>query len=171
MNLTTILPQDELVLARLTVAKLAKVVHGLLSTGTACLALPSPETFLTGREKTPLGFLEVLGCIGVNPGHADKIPMLRERVKELSELVSQSHRELLELAVWRTLSSENIHHIVGQLSDTYTQFCQKLQAFGTMLEMDVNYSKQAQEDVQMLEAFFVNSASRYANDMQPSLVQ
>ena len=82
MNLTHAIPEVELLLARLTTTKLAKVMHGFLSVGSASLEMASPSDFLTGREKTPLGFLAVLRCIGVNVHNVDKLPLLRQQVDQ-----------------------------------------------------------------------------------------
>ncbi len=154
MNLTDALPQDELLLAQLTASKLAKVMHGLMSVGTASLGMEASRDFLTDRDKTPLGFLEVLACIGVNPGHADKIPLLRERVKELADVTSQFHRSFIELTNWRSMSLQDIKATVERLGDSYTEFCRLLGGFCSLLGMDSDYSEQAQQDRSLLEAFF-----------------
>ena len=154
MNLTDPLPQDELTLARLTASKLAKVMHGLMSVGTASLGMEPSTDFLTDRDKTPLGFLEVLGCIGVKPGHTDKIPLLRERVKELADVTSQFHRLFIGLAKWRKMSSQDIDATVEFLGESYTRFCQLLGAFCAMLGMDADFTQQAIQDRNYLVASF-----------------
>jgi hypothetical protein len=154
MGLTDALPPDELLLARLTASKLARVMHGLLSVGTAALEMESPAAFLAGREKAPLGFLEVLRCIGVRPGHADKVELLRERVGELSELGSRCHGLLLELARWRDLAPQEVRAAVDRLGETYAQFCRRLGLFCSLLGVEADYSGQAQQDPALLGAFF-----------------
>jgi hypothetical protein len=160
MDLTDALPHDELILARLTATKLAKVMHGLLSVGTGSLKLEPSGAFLTGRVKTPLGFLEVLGCIGVKPGHADKIPLLRERVKELADLTSQFYRLFMDLTDWRRLSPQEINTKVDRLGDSYALFCQRLGAFCSMLGMESDFTQQAIQDRNYLRAFFQTVAPR-----------
>jgi len=154
MDLTDALPRNELLLAQLTTDKLGKVMHGLVSVGTASLELESPADFLTGREKTPLGFLEVLRCIGVKPGHADKIDLLRERVDELSESTNRVHGALMELADWRNMPPQDIEATVDCLGNDYARFGQRLDTFCSLLGMESNYSDQARQDSALLEAFF-----------------
>lgn len=154
MNLTDALPPEELVLARLTTDKLAKVMHGLWSVGTASLELDSPADFLAGREKTPLGFLEVLRCIGVRPGHAGAIELLRERVGELSDGVDRIHAGLMELAGWRSTSPQMVDAEVERLADEYVRFCDRLESFGSLLGMEANYADQARGGRAGLEGFF-----------------
>lgn len=154
MNLEHAILPEELVLARLTAAKLGKVMHGLMSVGAASLELDSPTDFLTGREKTPLGFLEVLSCIGVAAEYGDKVPLLRQPVRQLSSLVRQFHRQLIDLASWRSLSPEETRAAVCRVADSYTQFCEVLSEFCGMLGMDVNLRQQANQDRALLEAFF-----------------
>jgi hypothetical protein len=154
MNLTDALPQDELTLARLTAAKLAKVLHGWISVGTASLAMETATDFLNGRDKTPLGFLEVLGCIGVKPGHQSKIPFLRDRVKELAEATSQFHRLFLELANWRSLPPPDVRAAAEQLGDGYTSLCQRLDDFCSILGLELDLARQAVQDRSYLVAAF-----------------
>lgn len=154
MNLTHAIPQDELILARLTASKLARIMHGLLSVGSASLEMESPTDFLKGRDKTPLGFLEVLRCVGVNVEHADKVHLLRQQVDELSELTRQFHNLFMELAHWRTMPIPDVRALVDQLADAYTRFCELLGVFCGQLGMDSDYSEQARQDRQMLDAVF-----------------
>ncbi len=102
MNLAHAIPEDDLLLARLVSSKLASVLHGIVSVGVAALELDSPADFLTGKDRVVLGFLEVLRCIGVRPGHADKVELLRQHVNQLADLAVQFHSCFLELAHWRT---------------------------------------------------------------------
>ncbi len=154
MNLSHTLPQDELQLARLTAAKLARVMHGLMSVGTASLEMASPTDFLAGREQVPLGFLEVLRCVGVKPGHADKVELLRQPVQQLTDLARQFHGSFLELAHWRSLPPEDLHAALDRLGDCYLQFCRGLETFCSLLGMEANYSDQARQDRALLEGFF-----------------
>jgi hypothetical protein len=159
MNLTDALPQDELTLARLTAAKLAKVMHGLVSVGAASLAMETSMDFLTGRDKTPLGFLEVLACVGVRPGHEDKISLLRERVKELADLTSQFHRLFIELTNWRSMPPPDVNATVERLGDSYALFCQRLGDFCSMLGMQADFTQQAIQDRRYLVAAFQTSCT------------
>jgi hypothetical protein len=160
MDLTQALPQDEQFLAQLTTPKLAKVMHGFLSVATTSLQMESPADFLGGREKTGLGFLEVLRCVGVKPGHADKIEFLRQRVDQLSELGRRFHGLFLELAGWRSMSPQDIRITVERLGDTYAQFCQLLGTFRSELGADSDYSAQARQDRDMLDAFLPTLAAQ-----------
>jgi hypothetical protein len=144
MNLAHALPQDELLLAQLTASKLAKVMHGLMSVGTGSLEMASPTDFLSGRDKVPLGFLEVLRCIGVKPGHTDKIEVLRQQVDQLSELTSRFYTVFMELAHWRSMSREDVRQTADRLVVSYTEYLQRLGAFCSMLGMDPDYSAKAQ---------------------------
>lgn len=154
MNLTQAIPQDELLLARLTASKLAKLMHGLLSVGSASLELDSPSDFLAGRERTPLGFLEVLRCTGVNVEHVDKVQLLREQVDQLCELTRQFHGLFMELAHWRTMSVQDTRASVDAVADSYTQFCRRLGDFCSQLGMDADFTAQAQLDRELLDAVF-----------------
>lgn len=154
MPFSDAIPESELILARLTAAKLAKVMHGLMSVGTGSLELDSPADFLAGRQQTPLGFLAVLGCIAVKPGHADKITTLRERVTELSELTTAVHAEFMALAGWRSMSAQDIQTTVDRLGDRYAQFCQRLGAFCALLGEEADYASQAELARSHLNAFF-----------------
>jgi hypothetical protein len=154
MNLSDALPADELLLAQLAAGKLAKVMHGLMSVGIASLETDDPAGFLAGRERTPLGFLEVLRCIGVKPGHAEKVEPLRQQVRELIELASNTHGALVELAHWRTMSRSEIQKAVDRAGDGYAQWCQRLGQFCAQLGMEVDYSAQAEQNRVQLTATF-----------------
>jgi hypothetical protein len=170
MNLTHALPQDELLLARLTASKLAKIMHGLLSVGSASLSMESPTDFLTGREKTPFGFLEVLRCIGVYAEHIDVVQLLRQQVDQLSDLTRQFHTLFMELARWRTMSIQDVRALVDRLGDTYSQFCQLLGVFCSQLGMDSDYSDQAQQDRNYLEAVIQTVLSNESDTRHGSIV-
>ena len=154
MNLTDALLEEELLLARLTASKLAKVMHGIMSVGTASLEMECPTDFLTGREKTPLGFLEVLRCIGVKAEQVDQVPVLRQQVHQLAELTTRFHGLFMELAHWRNMSPQEVSATVDRLGDCYSQFCQQLGDFCCLLGMDADYSAQVQQDKMILDAFF-----------------
>jgi hypothetical protein len=154
MNLADAIPHDDLALARLTASKLAKVMHGLMSIGTASLGMPSPADFLAGRDKTPLGFIEVFRCVGLKAGHADQIPLLRDHVEQLADLVSRFHDHFLHLAAWRTLSDSDVRATAERLGETYSQFCEQLGRFCALLGMDGDFSVQAQQDRAGLDGFF-----------------
>src|SRR3954454_10298683 len=128
MDVSNALPEHELLLARLTASKLGKVMNGLMSVGTTTLELDSPVDFLAHRNRTPLGFLEVLGCIGVKPGHTDVIPLLRERVEELAAIVVQFHQLFMELTNWRSMYPQAVDATADRLADHYRLFCERLGA-------------------------------------------
>jgi hypothetical protein len=154
MSLAESIPPDELQLARLTASKLSKVVNGLVSVGTGCLMMPSPLDFLAGRDRTPLGFVEVLRCIGVKPGHADKIPLLREQADQLARSIQHVHAGLLRLASWRSLPAPEIHEAVEQLCEGYEQFCARLGNFSALLGLEADSSAQARVARVGLEGLF-----------------
>lgn len=154
MNLEHALPPDELLLARLTAVKLGKVMHGLMSVGTACLEMESPADFLAGRERTPLGLIEVLSCIGVKPTDVDKIQILRAEADQLAEMTGRFHRYFMELAPWRTMSASDVQTAVARLGDSYAEFCRRLGGFCALLGMDADFSEQGRQDRSMLEGLF-----------------
>ena len=154
MNLIDVLPRDELTLAQLTAAKLAKIMHGLMSVGTASLGMETGKDFLKDRDQSPLGFLAVLNCIGVNPNHTNTIAPLRERVSDLEEVTREWHRNFVELTNWREMSAESVQVTVERVGDRYTLFCQQLSEFCSMLGMESDFTQQAMEDKTYLEAFF-----------------
>jgi hypothetical protein len=154
MNLVHAIPQEELLLGQLTTSKLGKVMHGFMSVGIASLEMASPIDFLSDKDKVPLGFLEVLRCISIKPGHADKIELLGQQVNQLSDLTIQFHRLFLELANWRTMSSEEVHARVSRLGDCYAWICQSLEAVSSLLGKAADYSEQSRQDRNMLEGFF-----------------
>jgi hypothetical protein len=144
MNLADAILPDDLLLARLVTSKLASVTHGILSVGVASLELDSPTDFLMGKDRVLLGFLEVLRCIGVRPGHVDKIEMLRQAVNQLAERAVEFHRAFLELAQWRTMPSAAIHETAERLAARYTDFIRSLAGFSALLSLDSDYSGKAQ---------------------------
>jgi hypothetical protein len=153
MNLADAIPPDDLLLARLVTSKLASVTHGILSVGVAALELDSPNDFLTGKDRVILGFFEVLRSIGVRPGHADKIELLRQAVNQLAERASEFHRRLLELAQWRTMPSAAIHETAERLSALYTDFLHSLAAFSALLGLDSDFSGKAQQGKNRVDEF------------------
>jgi hypothetical protein len=154
MDLAHAISEDDLLLAQLTASKLGKVMHGIMSVGVASLEMPSPTDFLSGKDKVLLGFLEVLRTIGLKPGHTDKIEMLRQQVNQLSDLTRRFHNRFLEIARWRTMSSEDIQATVDHLSECYSQLCQSLGAFCSLFGKRSDYSEQARQGIAMLDAFF-----------------
>ncbi len=147
MNLTQAIHPDDLLLARLTSAKLAKIMHGLLSVGTTALNLDSPADFLTDRLNTPLAFLEVLRWTGGTTA-------FREQVDQLSDLVRQFRTVFLELAGWPGLSMPNVRLLLDRLGDVYIRFCQLLGVFCSALGMDSDYSAHAQKGRDILDGVF-----------------
>jgi hypothetical protein len=153
MNLSHAIPQDDLLLARLVCAKLAGIMNGIVSVGVAALELESPADFLAGKDKVVLGFLEVLRSVGVQPGHADKVELLRQHVNQLSELAVLFHRRFMELAQWRVLPPEDVRDAVGRLAAIYTDFFRALGAFSLLLGMDSDYSSKVQQGRRRMDEF------------------
>jgi hypothetical protein len=153
MNLADAIPPDDLLLARLVTSKLASVAHGILSVGVAALELDSPADFLTGKDRVILGFLEVLRCIGVRPGHADKIELLREPVNQLAEQVVEFHSSFLDLARWRTMPSAAILETAERLAVLYTDFLGSLAAFSALLGLDSDFTGRAQQGRNRVDEF------------------
>jgi hypothetical protein len=145
MSIANAIPQDDLLLARLVSSKLASVMHGIVSVGVATLELNSPTDFLTGKDRVILGFLEVLRCIGVQPGHADKVELLRQQVNQLSELAVGFHGRFMELAQWRTMPTTAVHETAHRLSELYTDFLRSLGAFTSLFGLDSDYTSKAQQ--------------------------
>jgi hypothetical protein len=153
MNLSNAIPPDDLVLARLVCSKLAGVMNGIVSVGTATLELESPTDFLVGKDKVILGFLEVLRYVAVKPGHADKVELLRQQVDQLSERAVLFHHHFLELAHWRGMSPENVRAAAGRLTATYTDFFRALGAFCSLLGIDSDYSSKVQQGKRRVDEF------------------
>ena len=153
MNLASAVPRDDLLLAQLSIAKLAEVMHGILSVGVASLELESPTDFLAGKDQVLLGFLEVLRCIGLRPGHAGQVELLRRPVDQLADLALQFHRAFMALAHWRTLSPEETRATANGLADCYTQFFQALGDFGALFGMHADYSAKTQQGKNRVEEF------------------
>lgn len=156
MNLASAIPHDDLLLAQLAVAKLAKVMQGIMSVGVASLELDAPADFLAGKDQVLLGFLEVLRCIGLRPGHAGQMELLRRPVDELADLARQFHRAFLALAQWRTLSPEDTRQAARRLTECYAQFFRALEGFAALLGMDVDYAAKAQQGTIPTEEFIRN---------------
>jgi hypothetical protein len=166
MNLADAIPPDDLLLARLVTSKLASVTHGILSVGVAALELDSPTEFLTGKERVILGFLEVLRCIGVRPGHADKIELLRQAVNQLAERGVGFHSRFLELARWRTMPAAAIHETAERLKALYTDFLRSLAAFSALLGQDSDYTGKAQQGRNRVDEFLLTLNARPARQRQ-----
>jgi len=88
MALSHAIPADDLLLARLAAAKLAKLVRGLFTVGLAALETDRPLDFLHGRERPPLAFVEVLACAG----------LFRREAEALADSVREIHGGLAALA-------------------------------------------------------------------------
>jgi len=153
MNLSHFIPRDDLLLAELPSAKLADVLHGIMSVGVACLELKSPTDFLTGKDRVLLGFLEVLRCIGVKPGHADKVELLRQPVDQLADLAVQFHSVFMELGHWRNMPSKDIREVGNRLAMSYAQFFQALGAFCSLLGLKSDYSAKVQQGRDRVDEF------------------
>jgi hypothetical protein len=155
MNLANAIPEDDLALVRLVCTKLAIVMNGIVSVGVATLELRSPTDFLAGKDNVVLGFLEVLRSVGVKPGHADEVELIRQPVDQLSELAALFHRHFMELARWRDMPAETVRAAAGRLSATYTDFFRALGAFSSLLGMNSDYSGKIQEGRRRVDEFLL----------------
>jgi hypothetical protein len=153
MNLADAIPPDDLLLARLVCSKLVNVLDGIVSVGVASLELDSPTDFLAGKDRLILGFLEVLRCIGVRPGHADKVEQLRHPVHRLTELATQFHGRFMELARWRGMAPEAVRDTAGRLSQASTDFVRSLGAFCSLLGMGPECCGKAQQGISRVDDF------------------
>ncbi len=153
MNLADAIPPDDLLLARLVCSKLVNVLNGVVSVGVASLELESPTEFLADKDRLILGFLEVLRCVGVRPGHADKVELLRQPVHRLMELATLFHRHFMELTRWRSLPPEAVRETAGRLSGAYTDFVRSLGAFSSLLGMGPECYVKAQQGISRVDDF------------------
>jgi hypothetical protein len=153
MSLAEALPQDDLLLARLCLSKMADVTHGILSVGLACLELPSPADFLAGKDKVLLGFVEVLRSLGTKPGHADKVELLRRQADALADRATEFHGLLMRLARWRALSPAETRETARCLAESFARFFQSLATFSSLLGMKTDYSEKVQEGTERLHGF------------------
>jgi hypothetical protein len=153
MSLSNVVPQDDILLCQLTAAKLVGVAYGILSVGVGSLEFDPPTDFLEDNDKVLPGFLEVFRHIGVKPGHADTIELLREQVRELSNLAIQYHANFMELARWRTMSSVEIQETANRLATSYTQFLQALGAFCSGLGIGLDCSVRIQQGRNRIDEF------------------
>jgi hypothetical protein len=151
MSVTQTAPTDNLLLARLTAAKLAKVMHGILSVGTACLETKSLEQFLNGREKLPLALIEVLRS---SVGKPDDPKQFENEMDRMADLVQRFHSHFAGLSQWREMAPAELRAAFSRLGDCYAEFCNLLGAIGTRLGMDLKLAEQATKDRDYLEAFF-----------------
>jgi hypothetical protein len=95
----------------------------------------------------------VLRCIGVRPGNADKIELLRQAVNQLAERAVEFHSCFLELAAWRTMTSTAIHETADRLAALYTDFLHSLAAFSALLGLDSDYTGKAQQGRNRVDEF------------------
>jgi hypothetical protein len=154
MHLTLAIPSDELLLAKLLVSKLAKVMHGLFSVGLGSVAMEHPTgvDFLNGRDRVSLGFLDVLRCIDVTPGNADKLALLRHHMEKVAEATTHFHCLLTKLAGWRAMTVRDIRAVADRLGESYVDFCRLLGEFSSWLGMETDFRDQALQDRNYLEA-------------------
>ena len=154
MNMANVVVPDDLVLARLTAAKLGKVIHGINVRGHG-----STASGITGPITWPEWYECLWGSVmcwaaSAKPGQADKIPLVRQPVDELSKLAKEFETSFLEMAQWRSMSADNFQSALDRLGSCYVEFCRQLGSFCTLLGMEVNFSLQGQRDREMLEASF-----------------
>jgi hypothetical protein len=153
MNVTHAIPQDELLLAQLASAKLAKLIKGLMSVGVGSLQLESPLGFLADRNKVLLAFIEVLRCVGVSPMSGERYERLRHQADQLSDLVGRFHHHFVELAAWRTMSPPQVRATAGELVASYAELCQVLAAFRASIGVEADASAQVQQGREMIRGF------------------
>jgi hypothetical protein len=153
MNGTTALTPDELLLAQLASAKLAKLIKGLMSVGVGALQLAAPSDFLAGGDQVLLAFIEVLRCTGVNPKCGEFFYRLRQQTDQLSDRARQFHRHFLELAAWRTMAPPEVRATANRLVANYTDFCHSLAAFRALIGVEADDSDQVQQGRDLISAF------------------
>jgi hypothetical protein len=158
MNLTQVIRQDELLLAQLASAKLAKLISGLMSVGVGSLQLESPVGFLANRDKVLLGFIEVLRCISVKPGNGEGHQRLRRQADRLFDLAGQFHQHFIELAAWRTLSPSQVETTANALVAKYAELLQALAVFRALIGVEADPSAQVQQGHEMMTAFLADIA-------------
>jgi hypothetical protein len=153
MNLTHAIAPDELLLAELASAKLAKLIQGLMTVGVGSLKMASPSAFLAGRDRPLLAFVEVLHCVGLRPGCGDEWERLRQHAEQLADLTRQFRQDLLQLAAWRTLSPTEVRARADRLVASYTALRQSLAAFRALIGADTDYSGEIHQGREMIDAF------------------
>lgn len=153
MTEITALPDDELLLAQLTTAKLSRIVHGLISVGVPALELDAPEEFLSGKDELLLAFIEVLRSLSLRPGPHGRSDAFRKQTRQLRVQALQFHREFLAFAKWRTLSLEQIPFAAQRLGDSYRQFGQSLDDTLVLLGAACPSLARLQEGTQLLDGF------------------
>lgn len=87
---------DELHLATLACAKLARLVQGTLSIGVPALAMgvPEPRVFLDRQFQVMASFVEVLHTISGTVRNTQEILRLREKSTSVSQRLAKLRREL-----------------------------------------------------------------------------
>lgn len=153
MSVMSAIPPDELQLARLAAAKLARVIQGIMSVGVASLELPTPTGFLDGKEKVVLAFLEVLRCVGVKPGHGDTVARLRQPVDQLADVALEFQRNFMALADWRSMRPDDARAIANRVFASYSQFCQLLADFCALIEVELDPSESTAQGRVLIDAF------------------
>jgi hypothetical protein len=148
MNAIQAPPNEDLLLAQLVAAKLAKVMHGLMSVGAGSLQTSSAHDFLCGRHKLPLSLIEVFRCIYLGP---NKVDLLRKSVDHLAEITREFHTEFVLLAGWREMTRDEVQATVNRLSQSYAEFCQNLQNLCLHFDVEVDLMVQAHHDIDMLQ--------------------
>jgi hypothetical protein len=147
------IPRDELLLADLASAKLAKLLQGFLSVGLTALQLDDPLGFLAPRDKGMLGFVEVLRVVVVKAGHLEVGARLRDLAAQLSDAVVAFHRHFCAVASWRKLTHPEVRSLVDQLRESYRRCCETIRDYRTILGADSDCSRQVSLAEAMLEEF------------------
>jgi hypothetical protein len=132
---------DELLLAGLAARKLAKLLAGMLSVGLSSLHFDPPESFLCGRDRLILAFVEILRHVGVRPGSESAIA-LGEHTIRLSRLVDDFFRHLLALAHWRSLTAGELALTADRLGVAYSAALTSLQELLRGLGCPADYSQE-----------------------------
>jgi hypothetical protein len=159
MNVTQVIPQDELLLAQLASAKLAKLITGLVSVGVGSLYLETPVGFLANRDKVLLGFIEVLRCVPVKPGNGEIHERLRYQADQLLDLARQFHQHFIQLAAWRTMPPPQVRATADGLVANYAELCQELAVFRALIGAEADPSAQIPQGREMIRAFLADIAT------------
>ena len=154
MNLTAAIPDEELLLARLTCSKLARMAQGLTSTGLASFELAPPTEFVAERVKSISAMIEVLRCIGVKPGSGQAAQVLREKADQLAHLADQYFGQFVRLAHWRSMAPADVQELASLTAASCVSLLESLESFSRLLGMEPDFPVEKEQAGRMIEEFF-----------------
>jgi hypothetical protein len=120
MNTIADVTDDELALAQLASKKLMELVDGFLSVSLASLFLGDPHSFISGRNKLIVSFIDVVGATGAKPASAFT-RKLQTLTGQLAEQTTLFYSILVRVAGWRSLGVEEIEADFESLKANYGQ--------------------------------------------------